>query len=88
MSWRRARQGGCVSFAVTAPEDRISDALRHGRIGRFRAWWARLWCGFHGHDRGPEFRIQKDNGIDKWTVARHKCLRCGKVVGPAYVTYC
>jgi hypothetical protein len=65
-------------------ESRIADALKAGRIGRLRAWWARLLCQ---HDRGPAYRLERFDGIDRWYVLRHRCLRCGREVGPRVVGY-
>lgn len=58
-------------------EDRISEALRQGRIGRVRAWWARRWCEHKKEDNCDSEERQFSNGIDFWRDQVYRCARCG-----------
>lgn len=55
-------------------EDRISEAVRHGRISRLRAWWARLRCE---HTVAREQVETFTDGIDAWEEHVYTCGRCG-----------
>lgn len=57
-------------------ENRIDDAFRLGRIGRFRAWLERLQCAHSGAKRADDTVVT--DGIDSWTEMRFACQRCGK----------
>lgn len=62
---------------MSAPEDRITDALRAGRISRFRAWWERRHCPHAPSDRGPIQDRQIKDEIDTWQILVYRCNRCG-----------
>lgn len=56
------------------PRNRIDEALRIGRISRFRAWWERLVCPHFGAELTP---VTCSDGIDAWREASYLCHRCG-----------
>jgi hypothetical protein len=66
---------------MTVPEDRISCALRAGRISRWRAWRERSKCDHKAHGRYRERPAKFSNGIDTWTNFQVGfCKRCGALM--------